>query len=89
MGRPARTTAFEEQGISVLPQAATPIAYRVPEAARIVGVSASKMWALIARQEIVARKLGGSTVIRHADLVAYVDGAPVAERANAAQASMR
>ena len=89
MGRPARSTAFEDQGISVVPQAATPIAYRVPEAARIVGVSASTMWALIAKQEIVARKLGGSTVIRHTDLVAYVDRAPVAERAKAAQASMR
>lgn len=81
MSRPARDTAFEEEGISVVPQAWTPIAYRVPEAARIVGVSASTMWATIARGDVMARKLGGSTVIRHVDLVAYVDGAPIAERA--------
>lgn len=89
MGRPSRDTAFEDQGLKVVPLASTPIAYRVPEAARIVGVSASTMWALIAKGKIVARKLGGSTVIRHVDLVAYVDDAPVAERMNRAKPTLR
>lgn len=68
MGRPSRTVAFEEQGISVVPQAATPIAYRIPEAARIVGVSDDKLRQMLATGEIVGRKIGSAVVITREEI---------------------
>ncbi|WP_082559200.1 helix-turn-helix domain-containing protein [Methylobacterium sp. Leaf94] len=54
------------------------LAYRVPEAARMIGISASTMWAMIARAEIPAKKIGGSTVVLRRDLEALVEAAPSA-----------
>lgn len=55
---------------------ADPLAYRVDDAAAAIGVSRSKVWELIARGEIVARKLDGSTIILRDDLQTYLDGLP-------------
>lgn len=58
--------------------APTPLAYRIPQAAETIGVSRSTMWALIAKGDIEARKIGAVTVIRHEDLKAFIDRTPVA-----------
>lgn len=42
-----------------------PLAYRVDDAAKIVGVSKSKMWEFIKRGDLRTFKLDGSTLIRH------------------------
>lgn len=61
------------------------IAYRVDEAARRIDIGKSKMWELVWNKRIPARKIDGATVILHEDLVAFVRGAPLFERANAPQ----
>jgi predicted DNA-binding transcriptional regulator AlpA len=58
------------------------LAYRVPEAARMIGVSASTMWAIIARAEIPAKKIGGSTVVLRRDLESFVEAAPAARQSS-------
>lgn len=52
------------------------LAYRVPVAARLIGISKSKMWAMISEKKIVARKIGGSTIILHSDLQSLLNDAP-------------
>lgn len=42
-----------------------PLAYRVDDAAKLVGVSKSKMWEFIKRGDLRTFKLDGSTLIRH------------------------
>ncbi len=54
-----------------------PLAYRVDNAAALIGVSDSKVWSLIREGRLPARKLDGSTVIRHEDLTAFIDGLPL------------
>lgn len=54
-----------------------PLAYRVDDAAQIVGVSISKFYDLIREGRLPARKLDGSTIIRHDDLTAFIDGLPL------------
>ncbi|MCJ2039045.1 helix-turn-helix domain-containing protein [Methylobacterium sp. J-059] len=49
------------------------LAYRVPDAATMIGVSKSKVWAMIAANELPARKIGAATVIRHEDLKAFIN----------------
>lgn len=39
----------------------------------MIGVSKSKVWAMIAANELPARKIGAATVIRHEDLKAFID----------------
>ena len=59
-------------------QRSTPLSYRVDDAAALIGVSHSKVWTLIGEGRLPARKLDGSTIIRHEDLVAFIDGLPLA-----------
>ena len=42
-----------------------PLAYRVDDAAKLVGVSKSKMWEFIKRGDLRTFKLDGSTLVRH------------------------
>ena len=58
-------------------QRIVPLAYRVDDAAAIIGVSDSKVWTLIREGRLPARRLDGSTVIRHEDLIAFVNGLPL------------
>jgi excisionase family DNA binding protein len=55
-----------------------PLAYRVDDAAAAIGISRSKVWDLIAKGDIPARKLVGSTIILKADLEAYLSALPLA-----------
>lgn len=77
MGKPSLNISFTGQGFVIVPFGEQKFAYRVPEAARLIGISKSKMWAMIAEKKVEARKIGGSTVITHAALQALIDGAPV------------
>jgi excisionase family DNA binding protein len=49
-----------------------PLAYRIPEAARRIGVSQGKVAELIARGDLASCKIDGSRIIRSADLAAYI-----------------
>ncbi len=63
------------------PLAPGALAFRVPEAAHMIGVSTSKMWKMIAAEEIEARKIGAATVIRRETLEAYLAGAALVTKA--------
>ena len=52
------------------------IAYRVEEAARMIGISKSTLWERIKDGRIPVKREGGSTIITHRDLEAYVDALP-------------
>ncbi len=54
-----------------------PLAYRVDDAAQLVGVSKTTVWRLIKEGGLPARRLDGSTIIRHEDLTAFIDGLPL------------
>jgi excisionase family DNA binding protein len=60
------------------PLALAPLAYRVEQAALVVGLSKSKVWDLIAEGRIRARKEGAATLVLHDDLVSYLQALPPA-----------
>ncbi|QCI64578.1 helix-turn-helix domain-containing protein [Phreatobacter stygius] len=49
------------------------LAYGVTEAAGLIGIGKSKAWELIASGELRAVRIGGRTVVRRADLTAFLD----------------
>lgn len=54
------------------------LAYRVPEAAKQIGIGNTKMWELIRSKRIPAIKIDDRiTVIRHSDIVAFLKSLPV------------
>ncbi|AOO79555.1 helix-turn-helix domain-containing protein [Bosea vaviloviae] len=53
-----------------------PLAYRVKDAARLLGMGKSKLFELIADGRLPVRKIGGATVIMRADLIAFLERAP-------------
>lgn len=63
----------------------TPLAHRIEDAAGLLGVSRSTVFALVADGQIPARKIGRATVIRHADLLAFLEAAPASEATKRAQ----
>jgi excisionase family DNA binding protein len=44
------------------------LAYGVKEAAKKIGISTSKLWGMIAKNEVPCIRLGGRTLIRTCDL---------------------
>jgi len=50
-----------------------PISYRIDVAADVVGISKSKLWALIAQGELSTFKIDECTLIRAEDLQAFID----------------
>jgi excisionase family DNA binding protein len=61
------------------------IAYRVEQAAELLDIGRTKMWALVYDRRVPAHKIDGATVILHEDLVAFVRAAPLFEPANSDQ----
>lgn len=53
-------------------QFATPLAYRIPDAAHAIGISKSKLYELIAAGEIQKTIIGGRSVILAEELERYV-----------------
>jgi hypothetical protein len=48
------------------------IAYTLPEAARIAGVSRTRIFEAVRKQELTIRKAGRASIVTHDDLVAWV-----------------
>jgi len=65
-----------------------PLAYRVEDAAAAIGISRSTLFEYIKHGRIPSRKIGNSTVIRHCDLEAFLDAAPLSAATKDAQRSM-
>ena len=53
-----------------------PLAYRIADAAKVVGLSRSRIYELVGEGKLEARKVGGCTVIPAASLRALIDNAP-------------
>lgn len=60
-----------------------PLAYPVPQAAEVIGVSESTMWRLIRDGEVVALKIRGCTVIRRGQLLKYLRATEARQRSTA------
>jgi len=52
------------------------IAYTLPEAARIAGVSRTRMFEAVRKQELTVRKAGRASIVIHDDLVAWIQSLP-------------
>lgn len=61
------------------PRPEAQLVYRRVQAARLLGIPVSRLDYLIATGELPARKLGASVVIRHDELVRFVDALPARE----------
>jgi Helix-turn-helix domain len=53
------------------------LAYPLPEAARIAGVSRTRIFDAVRRQELTIRKIGRSSIVTHDDLLAWIRSLPV------------
>jgi hypothetical protein len=53
------------------------IAYQLPEAARIAGVSRTRIFDAVRREELTIRKAGRSSIVTHDDLMAWINSLPV------------
>jgi excisionase family DNA binding protein len=49
------------------------LAYSVPDAAKELSVSKETVWRLVKRGELRTLKIGHRTIIRRAEIVAYLD----------------
>jgi hypothetical protein len=52
------------------------IAYTLPEAARIAGVSRTRIFEAVRKQELTIRKAGRASIVTHDDLVAWIKSLP-------------
>jgi excisionase family DNA binding protein len=57
----------------------TPLCYSPLQAAKLLNIGRTTLFALLARGEIQARKLGTRTLIPATELSRYIDSLPVAE----------
>jgi hypothetical protein len=48
------------------------IAYTLPEAARIAGVSRTRIFEAVRKQELTIRKAGRASIVTHDDLLAWI-----------------
>lgn len=71
MSPAAAANNMERQGLSDWK-----LAYRVDEACAATGYGKTKIWELIAAGKLRAKKDGGVTIIRRADLQDYLDNLP-------------
>jgi hypothetical protein len=53
------------------------IAYSLPDAARIAGVSRTRIFDAVRRGELTIRKAGRSSIVTHDDLLAWIKSLPV------------
>jgi excisionase family DNA binding protein len=52
------------------------LAYRVKDAARLLGIGRSTLFELIKENRLPARKVCGATVVLRTDLIAFLERAP-------------
>ncbi len=79
MSKPRTLDSTESSSRTAVPatQRIVPLAYRIDDAATLIGVSVSKFYNLIREGRLPARRLDGATIIRHEDLVAFIDALPL------------
>ncbi len=53
------------------------IAYSLPEAARLAGVSRTRIFDAVRKHELTIRKAGRASIVTHDDLVAWIKSLPV------------
>lgn len=53
------------------------IAYTLPEAARIAGVSRTRIFDAVRREELTIRKAGRSSIVTHDELLLWIRSLPV------------
>jgi len=53
------------------------IAYPLPEAARVVGVSRTRIFKAVRDRELTIRKAGRTSIVTHDDLLAWINSLPV------------
>ena len=53
------------------------IAYSLPEAARIAGVSRTRIFEAVRKPELTIRKAGRASIVTHDDLVAWLKSLPI------------
>jgi hypothetical protein len=53
------------------------IAYTLPQAARIAGVSRTRIFEAVRKQELTIRKAGRASIVTHDDLLAWIRSLPV------------
>lgn len=61
-----------------LRQPPTPLAYRLQDAGDVIGVGKSKLYELIEREVIEARKLDGATIVLRSELERFLSTLPKA-----------
>jgi hypothetical protein len=53
------------------------IAYPLPEAARIAGISRTRIFEAVRKRELTIRKAGRASIVLHDDLIAWIKSLPV------------
>jgi hypothetical protein len=53
------------------------VAYSLPDAARIAGVSRTRIFEAVRKQELTIRKAGRASIVTHDDLLAWTNSLPV------------
>jgi hypothetical protein len=53
------------------------LAYPLPEAARIAGVSRTRIFEAVRKEELTVRKAGRASIVTHDDLMAWINSLPV------------
>ena len=56
------------------------IAYSLPEAARLAGISRTQLFDAARKKELTIRKAGRSSLVMHDDLLAWIKSLPVRGR---------
>jgi hypothetical protein len=56
------------------------LAYPLSEAARIAGVSRTRIFEAVRKQELTIRKAGRASIVTHDDLLAWINSLPVKGR---------
>ncbi len=79
MSKPRTLDPPESTSRTAVPatQRFVPISYRPDDAAELIGLSVSKFYELVREGRLPARKIDRSTIIRHEDLVAFIDALPL------------
>jgi hypothetical protein len=60
------------------------IAYQLPEAARIAGVSRTRIFEAVRKQELTIHKAGRNSIVTHDDLLAWIRSLPVKGKSHSA-----
>jgi hypothetical protein len=70
--RIARRSVQTEKGLQM-----NRISYQLPEAARIAGVSRTRIFDAVRKQELTIRKAGRASIVTHDDLLAWIRSVPI------------